>query len=152
VNAGRPRTAHAARTARAARGVTLIELLTVVGIVGLLAAIGYPLYLEQTAKGRRANAKAMLNQVMQQQERHYAANRTYAASLADLGFGPGPTWYTDNNTHTLTVGTCPPPNDALQRCVQVTATAAVPDAKCTSLTLASNFARSATGSQPAICW
>jgi type IV pilus assembly protein PilE len=56
------------------RGFTLIELMIVVAIVGILASIAYPSYREAVAKGRRAEATAMMLQVRQFMENHYTQN------------------------------------------------------------------------------
>ena len=59
-------------------GFTLIELMITVAIIGLLAAIAYPSYVSQIAKGRRAECRGGLLQSMQQQERYYSQYNAYA--------------------------------------------------------------------------
>jgi type IV pilus assembly protein PilE len=129
-------------------GITLIELLCVISIIGILAAISYPMFAEQSAKGRRASARALIYQVLQDEERFYTANNTYTTDLTALGL-PSPL-QTDQGTHSvaLAVG----PTGDLTTSVSITGTALVPDAKCATLTLTSANAQSGTGSQPAICW
>ena len=68
------------QNARHQRGFTLIELMITVAVVGILAAIAYPAYTNQIAKGRRAECRAGLYQAMQQQERYYTQFNAYAAS------------------------------------------------------------------------
>ncbi len=60
------------------RGFTLIELMITVAVIGLLAAIAYPSYTSQIAKGRRAECRSGLLQSMQQQERYYSQYNAYA--------------------------------------------------------------------------
>lgn len=59
-------------------GFTLIELMVVVAIVGVLAAVAYPNYTSQIAKGKRAECRSGLLQSMQQQERYYSQYNEYA--------------------------------------------------------------------------
>jgi type IV pilus assembly protein PilE len=65
-------------------GFTLIELMIVVAIVGILAAVAYPSYQEQIAKGRRASAKAVLTESQQWMERFYSENYRYDKNLANV--------------------------------------------------------------------
>ena len=59
------------------RGFTLIELMIVVAIVGLLAAVAYPSYNSSVLKGRRAQARAALAELLQQQERYMTQRNCY---------------------------------------------------------------------------
>ena len=137
---------HATRTRE--RGVTLIELLTVICVIGILAAFSYPMFAEQAAKGRRAQARALIYEVLQHEEKFFTENNTYTVDLTAMGY-PDPL-QTSDVTHgvTLAVG----PTGDLRTSVSITGTAIVPDAKCTTLTLTSANGQTGTGSQPAVCW
>ena len=59
------------------KGFTLIEVMIVVAIIGILAAVAYPSYVDSIRKGKRAEARAALMNLLQQQERYFTQNNTY---------------------------------------------------------------------------
>ncbi len=129
-------------------GITLIELLTVICIIGILAAFSYPMFAEQAAKGRRAQARSLIYEVLQHEEKFFTENNTYTTDLTALGYSDP--LETSESTHSvaLAVG----PTGDLTTSVQITGTAIVPDAKCATLTLTSANGQSGTGSLPSVCW
>lgn len=82
---------------RKLRGFTLIELMIVVAVIGVLAAIAYPAYKDSILKGRRAQARAALAELLQQQERYMTQNNCY------LGF---------SNSNGVASASAPSPNTA----------------------------------------
>jgi type IV pilus assembly protein PilE len=73
-------------THRRTPGFTLIELLIALAIAAILAAVAYPSYLSQVAKGRRADGKQALVELAQRLERFYTERGTYAgATLGGAG-------------------------------------------------------------------
>jgi type IV pilus assembly protein PilE len=60
-----------------AEGFTLIELMIVVAIVAILAAVAYPSYQENVARGRRGDAQAALLDTAQWVERQYSLSNAY---------------------------------------------------------------------------
>ena len=82
-------------------GITLMELMIVVVIVGIMAAIAYPNYRDFAARAQRNEAKAILLEIAQNQERFYLQNSTYG-SLSQLGYA-GDTITTDTGSYSVTV-------------------------------------------------
>jgi type IV pilus assembly protein PilE len=61
------------------RGFTLIEIMVVVAVVGILGALAYPSYNASVLKGRRAQARSALAELLQQQERFMTQRNCYMA-------------------------------------------------------------------------
>jgi type IV pilus assembly protein PilE len=82
------------------RGVTLLELMAVVVIIGIIVAFAYPNYREFTERAKRTEAKAILLEIAQNQERFYLQNNRYG-TLGELGYASP--LVTDTGAYRVTV-------------------------------------------------
>ncbi len=67
------------------RGVTLLELMIVVVVIAIMTAIAFPNYRDFVDRAKRNEAKALLLEVAQNQERFYLQNSRYG-TLVELGY------------------------------------------------------------------
>ena len=65
-------------------GFTLIELMITVAIVAILSAVALPSYQSYVRKGKRADARALLQSASIAQEKHRLNNTTYAGATTNL--------------------------------------------------------------------
>ena len=72
------------------RGMNLIELLVVVAIVAILGAVAYPSYVQHIVDTKRTAARNILLQVADRQQQFFMDNKSYAATLTNLGFRASP--------------------------------------------------------------
>lgn len=111
-------------------GFTLIELMIVVAVIGILAAVAYPMYTDQIRKGKRAEARAGLANLLQQQERYFTQRNTYLAFGAGAATSGTPFKdYSGSGTkaqssHLLGAQACPPANPGdpppdIRDCIEV---------------------------------
>ena len=152
-----------------ATGYTLIELLLVVAIIGILGAVAIPAYQSSVIKSKRSVAQAGLMDLANRQEQYYLNNKTYATTMANLGYTAGLVFTTGGDSAVAL--------NANQGVVASTATdrvyfikidsssataysvSGVPqldqanDGECGTLTLTNTGARTESGtSTPADCW
>jgi len=81
-------------------GVTLLELMIVVVVIAILTAIAFPNYRDFVDRAKRNEAKAILLEVAQNQERFYLQNSRYG-TLVELGYTVP--LDTDSGTYRVTV-------------------------------------------------
>lgn len=143
-----------------------------VAIIGILAAIAYPSYQDSVLKGRRAEGRAALLNLLQQQERYYTQTGSYLAFGAGASGNNGTSLVggdektsqaipfkttsgdsAADNAYRLSAGKCD--NLGLNECVMLSAEPRLPDGAAGTLTLSSTGARGCTGDKrdtPKVCW
>jgi type IV pilus assembly protein PilE len=99
------------------RGMSLIELMIVVAIIGILVAIAYPSYRVHVIKTRKTDAIALINKVIQAQERYFVNNLTYIIDLTQLGFASANDLPSDGGHYLISAEAC---GDGIATCVNIT--------------------------------
>lgn len=161
-------------------GFSLIELMIVVAVIGILAAVAYPSYTDSVLKGRRAQARTALVELLQQQERYMTQRNCYLgfttnSSGTATASAPSPstacggvtassvpfkTFAGDNlasASYLLSATVCPGFGSgtlSIASCVKVVATPVKSDPKVGNLEVTSTGVKTCTGStsDKKLCW
>lgn len=145
-----------------ANGFTLIEMMIVVAVIGILGAVAYPMYTDQIRKGKRAEARAALMNLLQQQERYMTQRNVYLEFA--VGAAPSSTFKDHvgsdkaKSSHLLGARACQAVSGTvpgLGDCIEVFAepqTSAFTDAEVTMMAIDTLGRRRCTGTNIARCW
>jgi type IV pilus assembly protein PilE len=147
-----------ARPARKARGFTLIELMITVAVVSILASVAYPSYRYAILKRNRAEGRAALIDLMQQQERMLTAQGSYATldpgATTGLAFKNYSGQGRAGSAYFLGADACP--QGGLGACVIVYAVPNFNDPEVGTLRIWSTGSKDCIGSpaptRPDLCW
>ena len=145
-------------TARPSAGGTLLGMLTTLIIIGILSAVAIPVWSEAVIRMRRSEAQAALQELMQQQERHFTRFNNYAAFSANTVSDFR--WWSGRNARSsayeLEGKACD--GQQIRDCIQLVATPGTPnvdsrfrDPQCERLILTSSGLHLATGPSRS-CW
>jgi type IV pilus assembly protein PilE len=127
-------------------GFTLIELIVALAIIGILTAIALPSYRDYIARGKRAEAKAVLLEGAQFMERQYSAQSYYSEGSFPARLKVAPPGASSNINYNVSVV-------ASSGSFTLTAAPVATDPKCGNLTLGHTGTRGASGTLPAAqCW
>lgn len=142
------------------QGFTLIELMIVVAVIGILAAIAVPSYQDSVRKGKRAEARAALTELLQQQERYLTQTNTYLAFSNSAGTTTPAAASTTfkvfsgdtlaKAAYLLSAEACP--SSTIAECVRLTATPVAADPEAGNLQLLSSGTKTCTGTKTSVCW
>lgn len=144
------------------KGFTLMELMIVVAIIGILASIAYPAYTDSILKGRRAEGRTALAELLQQQERFMTQTNSYCAFSNNAGTTaavsgctsvPFKAFSGDSPTkaaYYLSADACP--GATIADCVRVSAVPIKSDPQAGTLQMLSSGTKTCTGSNTAVCW
>lgn len=142
-------------------GFTLIELMIVVAIIAILSSIAYPAYTSSILKGKRAEGRAALAELMQQQERYMTQRNVYlsftnTAGTTNPASVPFKTYSGDNPAkaaYYLQASACSN-TISLSDCVMVEAIPVISgsDPAAGTLQMLSTGTKTCSGNNTSICW
>ena len=141
-------------------GFSLIELMIVVAVIGILAAVAIPSYHDSILKGKRAEARTALTELLQQEERYMTQKNTYLAFSNSAGTTTPASAATTfkvfsgdtlaKASYYLSADACP--SSTIADCVRLTATPVMADAEAGNLQILSSGTKTCTGTKTSVCW
>jgi type IV pilus assembly protein PilE len=142
-----------------AAGFTLIDLLVAVVIIGILSAIAIPMYQNYVTNAKRGQAKSVMLNLSQMEERYYTNNYTYYAvsSVPPTADPNGWSNYAGQSmtgrTYDIAVTTTPaPPASSTAFLITATPSNGFADATCGALTLDNFGNKGSVAGNSSPCW
>lgn len=142
-------------------GFSLIELMIVVAVIGILAAVAYPAYTSSIIKGKRAEGRAALAELLQQQERYMTQNNAYLAftnaagvttpTIAATTFKVFSGGSLAKSAYLLRASVCDS-STAIRDCVMVEAVPNFTDTEAETLQSLSTGSKTCSGTKISVCW
>ena len=140
-------------------GFTLIELMVTVSIIAILASIAIPAYSDYVTKSKRSQAKAVMLNLSQAEERYYTNNYTYYPVSAVPPVSEPQGWSNfvggsmASRIYNISVAVNPaPPASATSYIITATPSNGFQDAKCGVLTLDGMGNKSSALGNASPCW
>ena len=123
-------------TTRRSKGFTLIELMITVAVIAILAAIAIPSYADYVKKGRRADARSLLQSAAIAQEKVRLSSPTYAsATTALVGACPGSgNCDSEQGHYRLSIGSSPTGSAYTLTATAISSSPQASDTGCTAIT------------------
>jgi len=140
-----------------------------VAIVALLASIAYPAYLDSVLKGRRAEGRSALLNLLQQQERFYTQTGSYMSFAAgaidtngtidiagtatggqEIPFKTKSGEGSGSPAYLLSAAACT--GVTRNECIVLSAVPQRSDPEAGTLTVTTAGAKSCTGTKTSVCW
>lgn len=151
------------RILRAPSGFTLIELMITVAIIGILASIALPAYTDSVKKGKRAEARGALVNLLQQEERYLSQMNTYVVFAAGASGTPFKTYSSTDSpqaqsSHLLGARLCQPVGTitpTVRDCIEVFAdpqAGVFTDPQVATMSIDSQGRKTCSGTNPDRCW
>ena len=133
------------RNPQASRGFTLIEILIALVIVAIVSSFAISSYQKSVLKSNRSAAKATLTKIASGEENWRFTHNSYTATVASVS---GPIPANVSTIYSFTVAATASTYSAVATAIG----GQLKDTDCTTFSISSTGAQSATGNAASSCW